>query len=181
MDKLKINLIPPEIKEKAKKEAKKGLIIRISVGLLGVLILATSGILATIIYQSVTVRSLNSQLEQEKSRIASLKDKEAVVYFLKNRIDTINKFSATRYTQSEIFELITLLYPKGVNVTSLQIDRSKKVQLQAETTDTTSLDNFFQNLTDPKVHEGKIASVSVEGLNKSKAGLIRFNLIINLQ
>lgn len=181
MDKLKINLIPPEIKEKAKKASKRSLVIRVSIGLLGLLILLTSGILSVIIFQSVTLQSLNSNLEQEKAKVANLKDREAVVYFLKNRIDTINKFSATRYSQSEIFELITSLYPEGLNVLSLQIDRSKKVQLQAETSSTKSLDDFFQNLTNPKVNEGKIASVSVEGLNRGQSGVIRFNLIINLQ
>lgn len=180
MDKLKINLIPPEIKEKAKKEAKRSLVIRISIGLLGLLILATSGILAVIIFQNVTLQSLNASLEEEKGKVAKLKDKEAVVFFLKNRLDSINKFSATRYTQSDVFELITSLYPVGVDVLSLKIDRTEKVQLQGKTDSTASLDSLFNNLTDPKINEGKIASVSVESLNRGQDGSIKFSLIINM-
>lgn len=180
MDKLKINLIPPEIKEKAKKETKRTLFIRISIGLLGLLVLATSGILAVIVFQNVTLQSLNESIEQEKGKIGKLKDKEAVVFFLKNRIDSINKFNASRYAQSDIFELITSLYPLGVDIISLQIDRTNKVQLQGETVSTSSLDEFFNNLTDSKVNEGKIDSVSVEGLSRNQEGKLRFSLIINI-
>lgn len=180
MDKLKINLIPPEIKEKAKKAAKSAVVVRLSVGLLGVLILITAGILAVIIYQSVTVQALNSDIEKEKEALVPLKDKEAVVFFLKNRIDTINKFAATQNTQNELFEIITGLLPEGVSLLVLQINKSDQVVLQGETNSSISLDNFFNNLTDPQTHDGKVASVSVESLNKGQTGVIRFSLLLKL-
>lgn len=180
MDKLKINLIPPEIKEKAKKAAKSAVIFRLSVGLLGVLILITVGILMIIIYQGVTVQALNSDIEAEKQALTPLKDKEAVVYFLKNRIDSINKFVVTQNTQNELFEIITGLLPPGVSLLALQINKSSQVVLQGETNSSVSLNNFFNNLTDPQTHDGKIASVTVESLNKSQTGVIRFSLMLNL-
>ncbi len=181
MDKLKINLIPPEIKEKAKKDAKRSVINRASIGLLGVLILVTSGVLLVSIYQSVTLQGLNTGIEQEKAEVTALKEKEAVVFFLKNRIDSINKFGLTQYTQTELFSMITGLFPEGVNLISLQIDKSDKVLIQAETKVTNALDVFFNRLTDPTTNDDKISSVSVDSLSKSQNGIIRFSLTLNLK
>ena len=181
MDKLKINLIPPEVKEKAKKEAKRTVISRVSVGLLGGLILLTSGVLSMTVYQSVSLRNLNSEIDQEKTKISALKENEAVIFFLKNRIDSVNTFAPTQYTQSELFDLITSLFPEGVGLTSLQIDKSNKVVLQGETGDTDSLDTFFGLLKDPNSNEGKISSILVDSLSKNPEGVIRFSLTLSLQ
>lgn len=181
MDKLKINLIPPEIKEKARKQAKRSVIIRISIGFLGLLILITSGILGVIIYQNLTLQALNTQLEQEKIKIASLKDKEAIVFFLKNRIDSINKYTANRYTQTDALELLESLTPEGIDLANLMLDKTNRVALQGETTSTLALDVFFNSLTDPKRNEGKITKVSVESLGKTQNKKIRFNLVVNME
>lgn len=180
MDKLKINLIPPEIKEQAKKEAKRSLLIKISIGLLGILILVTAGILSVIIFQSAVLKALNADLESERTKIASLKDNEAVVSFLKNRISTINQYATGHYEQGEVYDLINKLVPSDVSVSSLKIDKTKIVELQGNTFSTTSLDTFFKNLIDPKVNEGRIASVSVESLSKTQKSNVGFNLSINM-
>ncbi len=180
MDKLKINLIPPEIKEQAKKEAKRSFIVKISAALLGVLILFTAGLLAVIVFQNMALQSLNTQLEEEKAKIAGLKENEAVVFFLKNRIDSINQFSDGHYKQGETYDLISSLIPPGINLVSLQIDKTPTVNLQGDTAATVALNNFFNDLMDSGKNEGKIASVSVESLNRSQSGNIGFNLVITM-
>lgn len=180
MDKLKINLIPPEVREKAKKEAKRSVITRISVGLLGLLILVTAGVLAVTIYQNATLQSLNQDIENEKSNIGNLKEKEALAFFLRNRIDSIDKFASTQNTQSELFTLIVGLFPDNVNLISLQIDKSDKVVIQGETNSTAPLDVFFNRVIDPKTNEGKIASVLIDSLNKGQTGTIRFSITLSL-
>jgi Tfp pilus assembly protein PilN len=180
MDKIKINLLPPEIKEKAKKEAKQSLINKISIALLGVLILITSSILAVVIFQGATVNLLNTEIENEKSRIQSQKDTEAIVFLLKNRIDTINQFTNKRYKQREVFDLITSLFPQGVALKTVLIDKTTKVVVVGQTDNTFSLQAFFDNLTDPQTNEGKIANVTVESLNNNQPGKINFELSVNL-
>lgn len=180
MDKIKLNLLPPEIKNLAKKAAKQAKINRISIGLLGFLILVTSGILAAVIFQGVSLNSLNTQIEQEKSRITKEKDTEAVVRLLKNRIDTINEFGEKKYKQREVFDLISGIFPQGVTLKSIQIDKTPRVVVGVETENTVSLQNLFDNLTDPKTNKGKITSVVVESMNKNLLGKIRFELTINL-
>lgn len=181
MDKLKINLIPPEIKEKKKKEAKRSVVNRISIGLLGVLIIVTAGVLGVIVIQSTTLNSLNADIEAEKGKIGALKDKEAVAFFLKNRIDTIGTFSDKRYKQGEYYQLISSLRVGGVEVQSLQIDKSDKISLSGETYSTTSLAEFFKNLTDPGKNEGLIIGVNVESLSRTATGAIRFSLMVTMK
>lgn len=181
MDKLKINLIPPEIREKAKKEAKRSVLARISVGLLGLLILLTSGLLALIIFQNVTLQNLTREIDQERSKIVALKDKEVAVFFLKNRLNSINKFSSSNTKQGQNYDLINSLFPTGADLTSVQIDKTDKILLTGETTSAQNLDLLFDNLTDPKMNEGKIASVLVDSLSRTPNGIIRFNLSINMK
>jgi hypothetical protein len=180
MDKLKINLIPPEIKEQAKREAKRSLLVKISIGLLGLLILVTAGILSVIIFQGAVLKSLNADLEKDKTKIASLKDNEAVAFFLKNRITTINQYSSGHYEQAEVYDLINKLMPTEVSLSLLQIDKTSVISIQGSTFSTAALDSLFHNLIDPKMNEGKIASVSVESLSKTQASNIGFNLEINM-
>lgn len=180
MDKIKINLLPPEIKEKAKKVAKRSFVNKISIILLGVLILATSGILAVVIFQGATVNSLNSDIEREQARIQSKRDAEAVVRLFKNRTDTINLFATKRYKQREVYDLITNLFPSAIRMQSIQIGKTKKVSIMGQTDNTSALQDLFNRLTDPKINEGKITSVTVENLNKSQLGNINFELSINL-
>lgn len=180
MDKLRINLIPPELKELAKKDAKRALVNRISVLLLGVLVLITAGILGVVIYQSVSLSALNASIEEERSRINTFKDKEAVVKLLKNRIDTINQFAGNRYKQGEIFNMMVNLFPPDIVLGSIQVNKTSSVVISGETESTQALQNFFNNLTDPKTNEGKIASVTIESLSQSQRGGIRFDLKVNL-
>lgn len=180
MDKIKINLLPPEIKEKAKKEAKQSLINKISIALLGVLIITTSTILAMVIFQGAAVNALNSDIEKEKSRIQSKQDAEAVVKLLKNRIDTINEFSTQRYKQREVFNFITGLFSPGVTIDTVEIGRTPSVAIIGQTDTTASLQKFFNDLTDPKTNEGKITSVTVESLSKNQTGSINFELKVTL-
>lgn len=180
MDKIKINLIPEEIKEKARKEAKQSLINKISIGLLGLLIVTTSSILAIVIFQGATLNSLKADIEEEKSKVSSHKDIEAVVNLLKNRIDTINQFSNKRYKQRDVFDLLTSLFPNGVYLESIQIDKTQRVVMSGQTSETFSLKIFFDNLVDPKINEGKISSVTVNSLSRSQQGKINFELDVNL-
>lgn len=181
MDKLRINLIPPEIKERAKRDLKRAMISRISVGLLGILILLTSVILAIVIFQGARLSALNSEIQQHKSKIESLKDKEAVMHLLKNRIDTINQFTQNKYKQGEVFDLMTSLFPSGINLSSMRIDKGSKVTVTGDTVSTASLQNLFDNFTDPKINEGKVTGVTVESLNKNPKGDIRFDLGVTLK
>lgn len=180
MDKIKINLLPPEIKEKAKREAKQSLINKISIAFLGGLILITSSILAQVISQGATVNFLNSEIEKEKSRIQSQNDKEAIVFLLKNRIDTINQFANNRYKQQEVFDFINSLFPQGIAIKRVSIDKTTKVVIGGETDETLALQAFLSNLTNPQINGGKIAFVIVENLNKSLSGKINFELSVNL-
>lgn len=180
MDKLRINLIPPELKALVKKDAKRAFVNRISILLLGVLVLITAGILGVVIFQSVSLSVLNTSIEQERLRINLSKDKEAVVRLLKNRIDTINQFSGNRYKQGEIFNMMVNLFPEDVGLESIQINKTSAVVISGETEDTQALQVFFNNLTDPSKNEGKIASVTIESLSQSPKGGIRFDLKVNL-
>lgn len=181
MDKLKINLIPPEIKEKKKKDAKRSVVNRISIALLGLLIIVTAAVLGIIVVQNTTLQRLNTDIESEKSKISGLKDKEAVIFFLKNRIDTISNFSDKNYKQGDYYELMTGLVPQGVNLLSLQIDKSDKIALNGDTVSTEALGAYLSSLTDPAKNDGLINYVAVESLSRTAAGVIRFSFLVNMK
>lgn len=180
MDKLKINLIPPEIKERAKKQQKKARVIKVSVGILVVLIVITIALIGGVVLQNGKLQSLNNELEQQRTQISQLKDNEATIFFLKNRIDTINQYDRNKYPQGEVFELMRKLIPPGINMTYLQVNKTETVSFQGDTVSSAALELFFNNLMNPAKNEGRIAGVSVDSLSKTQAGSIVFDLKIKL-
>lgn len=181
MDKLKINLIPPEIKEKKKKEAKRSTVNRISIGLLGVLIIITSFVLGVIVIQNTTLQNLNTEIENEKNKIAGFKDKEAVAFFLNNRMTTISNFSDKNYKQSSYYELMTKLVPEGVEIEVMQIDKTNKITLSGATNSTAAFGEYLSNLTNPVNNDGLVDFVTIESLSRTATGIIRFNFVVNMK
>lgn len=180
MGKILINLLPVELAEVAKEQKKKLRITKVSIGIIIVMILITSIVFAYRIIQSGTNEKIASNINAAREKINSYKQQEELLTVLKNRIDGITGLISKESIQAQAFNLIYALNPPQVKIVNLSIDKSGRVQMTGETTDIERLRFFFDNLTDPKKHEGKIAAVSIEGLSRASSGKIKFDLSIYL-
>lgn len=178
-NKLSINLLPVELRKDTIKEIRKRRILTGSVVILLSMVLITSIVLGIRFFQSTQNQRLAQETQNSRETISALKNKEELIFLLKNRIAKINQLS-TLDSQSVLgFNLITFLIPESVEVNSFAIDKTGKISLSGETTSLSLLNELFENLTDPKKNEGKISSTKLEGLTKS-GERIRFELLISL-
>jgi len=176
MDRISINLLPPELKLSKKKEQKKQWAMRVSVGVLVGMILATSSLIAVSVVQSALLSSEERKLENLKNQVATYKEAEGIASLLRNRLTGILQANQKKYPQTEAFIMLTKLTPEEVNLFAFKVDKSLKASLQGQTNSPARLEEYFTNLTDPKVNEAKINRVTVNNLNKGVAETIRFDL-----
>ncbi len=179
MDRISINLLPPQLKENKQFESKKKLIYRISIAFLLVLILLTAGLIVMTVIQKSQLQKEVAKTASLTGKIDSLRENEAAVMILKNRLNTITQISGKQYSQTDSFILVTSLLPPNVNMQSFTVDQRNSVSLQGNAETASDLQKFFDNLSDPTVNEGKITKTTISSLNRGPSSRMVFDLEIS--
>lgn len=178
MAKLSINLLPKEFTQEQVKRAKF-----YKVQLLGVAVILLMTFLASVtvalrILQSHHMGLLEAKLAEEEGRINNLKDRQASLLIIKNRLVTIDKYLGSNSNQADIYKLIDDLLPSQVSVTSLSVDRLGQVLLSAVVSDAQSVDDFISDLVDKEKNQQKVTQVSIDSLNRGRDGFYRLGIRI---
>lgn len=181
MSKISINLLPVELRVETVAEARKTVILRLSIFSLVLMLLVTSAVLGFRFIQSTQNQRLAAQIRQVKEKINSLAEREQLSVILRQRLSGINSLISQDTPQSASFNLVSTLTPPQVRIINFNADKGGKVLLDGETNELTALNKLFDNLTDPKKHEGRIASTRVESLSRSGQDRIKFALVITLK
>lgn len=176
--KITINLIPPEIQETELKKANfyKIQYVGIATVLMMVFLASLTGALR--ILQSRSVTAVQAKLTQTEQRVSDLKNTQASLLLLKNRLAVISKYWGVPSEQSSAYQLINTLIPPSVVINSIIVDRSGGVALLALAPDSVVLDNLVSSLTAKENNEGKISKVSIESLNRGRDGFYRISFKI---
>lgn len=180
MSKISINLLPVELRAETMTRAREAFILRLSVVSLVVMLTVTSAILAFRFFQSTQNQKLAIQIRAVKEKITSLAEREQLSVILRQRLVGINSLISQDTPSAVSFNLVSSLTPPQVKIINFNADKGGKVLLDGETGELTALKLLFDNLTDPKKHEGRIASTRVESLSRSK-DRIKFALVITLK
>lgn len=178
MGTLSINLLPPEFRSEEVKREKFYKIQVIGVAVILFMAFLASVTVALRILQSHNITQVQAQLSQEEQKIEQLKDKQASLLILKNRLTTISKYLGVSSQQAAIFELVNRLLPAPVYVSSLSVDRLGQVLISAVVPDAITLDKMILDLTSPQTNQDKISQVSIDSLNRGKDGIYRLSLKI---
>lgn len=179
--KISINLLPEELKSTVKRKAALSLAKKANIGLLVLMIILTASLFAFVLYDSLKIKSANQELEQLKGKIETYKDQESLAAVLKARLNSINTISQIHSPQNTSFNLIIKIILPDIKVKSLSVGKSSRVIANIETQSTKSLDVFFNSLTDPKVHDGKILGTKIEALSRSQTGQYKADLDISFK
>ncbi len=178
---LTINLLPPELRINKKLEAKKALITNLSITVFVLILIIVMGIIGLRFWQNKTIENDQKQIAEVRAKIDSFKDREILAVVLKDRLSSISSLSQKDSRQSQIYSVIKSLMPQEVQFTSFNVDKSGKVEFEAETTSTQALQVFFDNLTDPSNNLGKIVNPKIEGLNRAAGSNMRVDISFSLQ
>ncbi|EKD90604.1 MAG: hypothetical protein ACD_30C00112G0045 [uncultured bacterium] len=180
MNKLEINLLPPELNISKKESLRKKLVFRTSFGFLVLTILATIVLFALVITKNFQLNNKTSSIETLVNSINSHKEQESLASVLRARVNSINALLKKESPEVEAYNLITILMPPNVNLINLSLDKNRKMLLTGETSNFALLDSFFTNLTDPKIHLGRINGTSINSLSVTQGSRVKFDLTINL-
>lgn len=178
--KFSVNLLPPEIKIDEVRKRKKVLITKLSIIMLVVMVILTSGVLAINLTKEAKLKAIKQKLEDTQVKINALKKQENLAVVLKSRLNTISSITDSETLPVQSYNLLTSLVPKQVNLLELKADKDGKISLSAQTNDLTALKELFDNLTDPKKNEGRFSNIKIESLSKGLLETIQLNASFNL-
>lgn len=181
MAEIKINLLPKEFYEPKKGQGRKLLIFNLSILVLVIMVFLTAAVFITGFLSSNNIKNLEEELDEQKTQTQSLKDKEALLFVLKERLTLVTAINKSESPQSKAFNLITSLLPSQVVMLTFSSDKNGQVVVSGETASNKALQQFFNNLTDPAINEGSIQKVQLSSLNLSSLGVIRFDVTFNLK
>lgn len=176
-----INLLPPEFLAEELKRTKFVRVQTIGIGIVLVMIFLSSLTVALRILQSYNISQIQNKLGQIEEKVLSLKNRQASIILLKNRLTTIGQYLDEPSSQNQIYNLLDKLIPPSVSITSLALDKLGNTTIIAVVPDTTTLDNLMLNLLSPDRNEGKIAKVSLENLNRGRDGVYRLTLKVEVK
>lgn len=178
MAKISINLLPPEIMAQELKKAKFFKVQFAGIAIVLVMVFLTSLTVALQILQSRSIAVIQATLAEEEQKVTDLKDTQASLFLLKNRLNVINQYFGTSSQQSSMYKLLDKLIPVSVLINAITIDKTGGVILLATVPDSLILDNLVSNLTTQEINDGKISQVSVETLNRGRDGFYRISFKI---
>lgn len=180
MNKLLINLLPSEFAVEKKREHKQGLVIRSSISVLILMIIVTATVLGFNIYQQLNIKKAEQELLSTQEKVSSLKDKEWLVFNLKNRLVKINQLSTTDSMESKAYLYVSGLIPSGIVFNSFATEQSSKVRLSGKAQDSAYLEEFYDLLDREKKSLNKVTAVKVDNLSQLKDNQLSFDLLISL-
>lgn len=177
--KISINLLPTEIIAQELKRAKFYKIQFIGVAIILVMIFLASLTVALRILQSHNITVVQAQLNQTEQKAVDLKDTQASLILLKNRLSIIDQYAGVSSKQAAMYSLLDKLIPQTVSINAITINKANETVLIALAPDATTLDILINNLTLKETNENLISKVSIESLNRGKDGNYRISLKIS--
>lgn len=178
MVKISINLLPPEILEQQFKKAKFYKIQTAGIVIVLLLVFLSSLTVALGILQNRNISMASAQVTQAEQKAANLKNTQATLLLLDDRLKAINAYWGVSSKQSSIYKLITKLMPSSIAVTAISIDRNSAAVFPIVAPDSISLEDFIIQLTSKEENEGKISQVVVDNLNRGRDGFYRVSLTV---
>lgn len=178
--KISINLLPTEFLAEELKRVKFIKLQIIGVGVVLTMIFLSSLTVALRVLQSSNISQIQSKLGTVEEKVSNLKNKQASLVLLKNRLVTIDKYLGQPSTQNSMYTLLEKLVPQGVAISSLSLDKDGNTTIVAVVPDSTTLDNLMLNLLQSDRNEGKIKQVTIESLNRGRDGVYRLSLKIEV-
>lgn len=178
MAKISINLLPPEIMALELREAKFYKVQFVGIVIVMVMIFLASLTVALRVLQSKNLEAVQASLAQEEQAILGLKDTQAHLLLLKNRLGVINQYYGKTSEANELYTLLDKLIPNSITVNAVTINKNGEIMISVTAPDTLILDDLITNLINPNKNKGKINQVFVDSLNRGRDGYYRVGIKI---
>lgn len=178
MSKISINLLPVEYTAEEIKKAKFYKIQLIGVAAVAIVTFFASLTVALGVLQNKNIKEVMARLGESEEKVLQLKDRQASIFVIKNRLSTINKYFGITSKQASIYTLLNRVFPPNVSISSFAVDRSGEAVVVGVAADGGSVDDLIYGLTSNSELSDKISQISIENLNRGRDGLYRISLKI---
>lgn len=176
--KIAINLLPAEFTQAEIKRTKfyKVQLIGILVVLLMVFLSSLS--VALRILQSQNIKGVSAKVSAQEEKVAGLKDRQASLLLLKNRLSAISQYLGVSSKQATMFTLLDRLIPSSVAINSVNIDKAGSVIILGIAPEAETLNNMLLSLTDKESNDNLIKEVSVDNISRGRDGSYRVSFSV---
>ncbi len=176
--KLNINLLPQKLEEKAiNKTALKWLKIS-GVILLGGAILLSFVLISYGLIINRQVEDIGNKNQQAEMTINTMKEKEGLLWYYKDRLDFIKKSFLTQLDFSQVLSEISAIIPEEMFIANLNLDKEGNIQLSLDAKNSQHLGSFLNALiANQKFLEPTVTSIVGDKDGNYKIGLtMRYQL-----
>lgn len=177
-NRITINLLPPEFMVEEIKKAKFYKIQAIGVGIILIMIFLSSLTVALRILQSYNISQIQGKLSKIEDKVSILKNRQASLVLLKDRLTAINQYWGQPSKQSNMYSILDKIIPISISVTALSVERTGDGVVSLIIPDSNTLDNLISSLISPDINQSKIKKISIENLNRGRDGTYRLSLKI---
>ncbi len=178
MDKISINLLPPEFRQEELKQKKFYKIQVMGVMIIFLMAFLTSMSIALRILQSHNISQVQLSVNAQEQKVSDLKGTQASLLLLKNRLGVIGQYLGTPSKQTFAYALIDQLVGTAISINALSIDRTGDVSIVGLIPDSVALETLIESLTTKEKNENKISQISIDSLSRGKDGVYRISLKI---
>ena len=177
MTRISINLLPNETAIAEQKRQKVKFVQTISVVAFLIVVFLTSVTVALRILQNQNLAQVKDQTQQEEAKVASFKDKESDLVFLKDRLRLIQDLKALPSKARQSYRLIIEQIPVGVTVSGISVDASGNLVLTAVIPSKSAFSQLFANLTSQNVTSA-VTKINIDSLSRGRDGVYRMSIKI---
>lgn len=178
MARISINLLPEAFKIEELKRAKFYKIQTLGVAIILVLVFMSSLVVALRILQSQNLGQIQKKLADTQQKITGLKDAQASLLLLKDRLIAINQYVDHPSKQVQMYSLASELLPKSISISSISVGGSGEILVLGVATDGNAVDKAIADLTLSETGKEKIAQVSIDGISRGREGIYRLTFKI---
>lgn len=174
---ISINLLPADFLTEQAKRAKFYKMQTIGVGIILLMVFLSSLVVALRILQSNNISQIQVKLDQAEGKVLALKERQASLFVLKNRLAIISQYLGKPSKQSSLYNLLDNIIPSSVTISSVVIDGSN-ISLGLAVPDAQILEDMLTGFISKETNKDMISEVSVGGLSKGRGDDFRITLKI---
>lgn len=178
MAKIAINLLPIEFTQAEVKKAKFYKIQALGVVVILLMVFLSSLTVSLRILQSHNIKGVQTEVSAREQKISGLKDRQASLLLLKNRLTTISQYLQVPSKQTTNFMLLDKLIPPSVSISSASVDKSGNIIILSLVPDSLSLNNMIDALLDKEQNNNLIKEISLDTISRGRDGTYRVSLSI---
>ena len=182
MGKSNINLLPTEVVVRREESAKKKSYNLVAVGFFLVSVVLSLIVSLYSLYLTQSLKGLNTLVKKEEGKINDLKILEQDAIRLEDKSSALTEIFNRKKKFSKLLEVLSLMTPEGVKVTSLSSSSTDSLQVSGAADSYINISQFLLNILNPEIGGTVFSGAELNSVNlDERLGGARFLLTLRIK